>query len=138
MAAAACRGTAMGMRAGAGPGTTMPTTIRTITTMTAAAAMQMLLVWFSPAFRGAGRRPVAGRDADRLCPGLCGHLDPRLVPFVPLGQTEGQALLARLMPAIARIVAEAQAAEEGTGRRLPALRPAAIRHETLGHRNFRT
>ena len=61
------------------------------------------------------------------------------VRFVPLGQTEGQAVLAALHPVILLVAAEAVQAEVdqfGSGAFLSDL--AAMRHETLDVRIFRT
>jgi urease accessory protein len=61
------------------------------------------------------------------------------VRFVPLGQTEGQAVLAALHPVIERLAAEAEGAEPdriGSGAFRSDL--AAMRHETMDVRIFRT
>jgi urease accessory protein len=61
------------------------------------------------------------------------------VRFVPLGQTEGQAVLAALQPVILRVAAEAAGAglaDIGSGTVRGDL--AAMRHETMDVRIFRT
>ena len=71
--------------------------------------------------------------------GFAANLIAACVRFVPLGQTEGQALLAHLMPLIARIATEAATADESDlGGACLRGDLAAIRHETLDTRIFRT
>ena len=61
------------------------------------------------------------------------------VRFVPLGQTEGQAVLARLRPVVLRVAARAagMAVEEITTS-VPGADLAAMAHETMDVRIFRT
>jgi urease accessory protein len=61
------------------------------------------------------------------------------VRFVPLGQTEGQAMLAALQPLILRVAGEAAGAGlEGIGSGVIRGDLAAMRHETMDVRIFRT
>lgn len=61
------------------------------------------------------------------------------VRFIPLGQTEGQGVLAALAPLILRIAAEAAEAPLGAiGSAAAGTDMAAMRHETMETRIFRT
>jgi urease accessory protein len=61
------------------------------------------------------------------------------VRFVPLGQTEGQLVLARLAPIILEVATEAAAAPlEAIGTAALGADLAAMRHETMDVRIFRT
>jgi len=71
--------------------------------------------------------------------GFAGNLVTIAVRHVPLGQTEGQGVLARLAPVIAGIAPRtAQATPEALGSSALAADLAAIRHETKEVRLFRT
>lgn len=89
------------------------------------------------AARGLGLEPV--QVVGLYLQTFAGTLVLAGVRFVPLGQTEGQRVLAALQPLILRIAAEAvDAGLDGIGS--GALRGdlAAMRHETLDTRIFRT
>jgi urease accessory protein len=71
--------------------------------------------------------------------GFAGNLVTIAIRHVPLGQTEGQAVLARLLPgihALAECAAQATLGEIGTCALAGDL--AALRHETMDVRIFRT
>ncbi len=68
-----------------------------------------------------------------------GNLVSAAVRLVPLGQTEGQQVLHNLAPAIERIAREAeQSTLDDLSNSAFAADIAAMRHETLEHRIFRT
>ncbi|MFC2968166.1 urease accessory protein UreF [Acidimangrovimonas pyrenivorans] len=70
---------------------------------------------------------------------FAGNLVLAGVRFVPLGQTEGQAVLAALQPLILRLAAEAAAAPlEALGSAALRSDLAAMKHETMDVRIFRT
>jgi urease accessory protein len=70
---------------------------------------------------------------------FAGALVQAAVRFVPLGQTEGQQVLAGLHPLILRLVAEAVAAPlEAIGSGALGSDLAAMQHETMDTRIFRT
>ena len=95
-----------------------------------------------PVALGAAARPLGlpvGRVVALYLHAFTSNLVQAGVRFVPLGQTEGQAVLAALHPLIDRAAAEAAEADLdriGSG----ALRSdlAAMRHETMDVRIFRT
>ncbi len=61
------------------------------------------------------------------------------VRFLPLGQTEGQRVLAGLLPTIGAVAAEAQAAElDALGAAVFGADLAAMEHETMPVRIFRS
>lgn len=76
----------------------------------------------------------------RLClQGFAGTLVSAAVRFVPLGQAEGQRILAALHPAIERVATDAVAAGlEGIGAAVFGADLAAMEHEGLEVRIFRT
>jgi urease accessory protein len=95
-----------------------------------------------PVALGAAARGI-GLPADRIVSlylhAFASTLVQAGVRFVPLGQTEGQAVLAALHPVILRVSAEAVLADIdqiGSGAFRSDL--AAMRHETLDVRIFRT
>ena len=88
---------------------------------------------------GCGPGAEAGQVVALYLHAFAANLVQAAVRFVPLGQTEGQAVLAALQPRIIALAAEAAGAPLdalGTG----ALRSdlAAMRHETMDVRIFRT
>lgn len=71
--------------------------------------------------------------------GLAAQLTYAAVRFVPLGQTEGQAVLARLAPKIVTLAAAyAQTPLDEISSTSPRADLAAMRHETMDVRIFRT
>lgn len=74
-----------------------------------------------------------------LLQGFAANLISAGVRLIPIGQTDGQRVLAGLMPAVAQLAAEAGAAPlEAIGSAAFALDIASQRHETLGTRIFRS
>jgi urease accessory protein len=70
---------------------------------------------------------------------FAGNLVSAAVRMVPLGQTEGQRVLAALRPVIGTVAAEAMAAPmEAIGSAAIGADLAAMRHETMDTRMFRT
>ncbi len=81
----------------------------------------------------------AGLTAGFYLQAFLSNLVSCAVRLVPLGQTEGQAVLARLSPLCTGVAARAR--EEGVAGLMSAAFAsdiAAMRHETLNHRIFRT
>jgi len=71
--------------------------------------------------------------------GFAANIVSAAVRFLPLGQTEGQRVLARLLPAIGAVAAEAQEAElDDLGAAVFGADLAAMEHETMPVRIFRT
>lgn len=71
--------------------------------------------------------------------GFAAALVSAAVRFMPLGQTDGQAVLAALHPLILRLAAEAAAAPlSAIGSAAAGADIASIRHETMATRIFRT
>ena len=115
---------------------------RTVSDLTGRAVATMPF----PVALGAAAAPL-GLPAERVVAlylqAFAGTLALAAVRFVPLGQTEGQRVLADLHPAILRLAADAarEAAAEGLGALGGAALGAdlaAMRHETLEVRIFRT
>lgn len=89
------------------------------------------------AARGLGLAP--DRVISLYLQAFAGALVQAAVRFVPLGQTEGQQVLAGLHPLILRLVAEAVAAPlEAIGSGALGSDLAAMQHETMDTRIFRT
>lgn len=89
------------------------------------------------AARGLGLAP--DRVISLFLQAFVGALVQAAVRFVPLGQTEGQQVLAGLHPLILRLVAEAVAAPlEAIGSGALGSDLAAMQHETMDTRIFRT
>lgn len=71
--------------------------------------------------------------------GLANQILQAAVRFLPMGQTEAQAVLSRLLPAITTLAAEAATTPLGAiGATTPGADLAQMRHETLPTRIFRT
>jgi urease accessory protein len=71
--------------------------------------------------------------------GLANQILQAAVRFLPMGQTEAQAMLARLLPLFTSLAAEAATTPLGAiGSTTPGADLAQMRHETLPTRIFRT
>lgn len=71
--------------------------------------------------------------------GIAANLVSAAVRLVPLGQSEGQAVLAALAPVCAEVAAAAMGADpDDLGGFAPLIDAAAMRHETLATRLFRS
>lgn len=95
-----------------------------------------------PVVLGAAARRL-GVERDVVCAlylqGFAGNLVSAAVRFVPLGQAEGQRILAALQEGIADVVAEAcEAGLDGIGQAAFGADLAAMEHERLEVRIFRT
>lgn len=110
---------------------------RTVAALGAEAPAAPLPVAVGAAARGLGL--PAERVAARYLLAFAGNLVSAAVRLVPLGQTEGQAVLARLHPLIARVAARAATlTPEEVASAVPGGDLAAMRHETKEVRLFRT
>ena len=115
---------------------------RALATTVAALTGRDLVPMPYPVALGAAARPLGlpvGRVVALYLHAFTSNLVQGGVRFVPLGQTEGQAVLAALHPLIDRMAAEAAEADLdriGSGAFRSDL--AAMRHETMDVRIFRT
>lgn len=95
-----------------------------------------------PVTLGAAAAPLGADPATVIAlylQGFAGNLTTVAVRHVPLGQTEGQAVLARLAPVIADLAARAaEATLDDLGSAALASDLAAMQHETQPVRIFRT
>jgi urease accessory protein len=75
----------------------------------------------------------------RFLQAFAANLTSAAIRLVPLGQTEGQRVLALASPAIERLAREAEPGDaEGIGGAVPMIDLASMRHESQGTRLFRS